>query len=81
MNPLIRWAINAILKWAYSLTAEDFAAAFAFVRQAQEKFHASADKKKWVTEQLGAFLGARGTGRAINFLIELAVARLSPAKK
>jgi hypothetical protein len=81
MNPFIRWAISAVLKWAYSLTSEDFAAAFSYVRQAQEKLQGSADKKKWVTEQLGAFLGARGTGRAINFLIELAVARLGASGK
>lgn len=80
MNVLVRLAINQILKWAYSLTSADFAAAWKFVLQAQQKFSVSTDKKKWVTEQLGAVLGSRASGRAINFLIELAVARLNNAK-
>ena len=76
MNPFLRWAINTVLKWAYSLKPEDFAKAFEFVSKAETSLRASADKRKWVQEQLAVFLGSRGTGRVINFLIELAVARL-----
>ena len=81
MNFLVQWAIKTVLAWAYSLTPADFAAAFAFVTQAQQKFSESADKKAWVQEKLAAFLGSRASGRALNFLIELAVARLTAAKK
>lgn len=80
MNVLIRLAINQILKWAYSLTSADFANAWKFVVQAQTQFTESADKKKFVTEKLGEVLGSRASARAINFLIELAVARLNNAK-
>ncbi len=73
---LIQWAINTVLKWAYSLEPDDFAAAFKFVETAQSSFANSADKRAWVQDQLAKFLGSRATGRAINFLIELAVARL-----
>lgn len=81
MNFLVQWAIKTVLAWAYSLTPADFAAAFSFVQQAQQKFAESDDKKKWVQEQLAAFLGSRASGRALNFLIELAVARLTAGKK
>ena len=81
MSILVQWAVQVVLKWAYSLTADDFAAAFKFAQQAQKKFQQSTDKRAWVQEQLAGFLGSRGTGRAINFLIELAVAKLSSVKK
>ena len=76
MNYFVKLAINAVLKWAYSLKPEDFAKAFEFVKVAENSLRVSADKKKWVREQLSIFLGSRASGRAINFLIELAVARL-----
>jgi hypothetical protein len=83
MNFLVQWAIKTVLAWAYSLTSEDFAAAFAYVKQAQEKLSSasSAEKRTWVQGQLAGFLGGRGTGKAINFLIELAVAKLTAGKK
>lgn len=76
MNFLIQLAIKTVLKWAYSLTPDDFAAAFKYVQQAQQQLATSADRRAWVQDQLSKLLKSRGTGRAINLLIELAVARL-----
>ena len=81
MSLLVQWAVSVVLKWAYSLGPDDLAAAFSYVKQAQKKFSESADKKKWVQEQLGAALGSKASGKALNFLIELAVAKLNTTKK
>ncbi len=80
MSIFVQWAIQTVLKWAYSLTSEDLATAFKYVQTAQQKFSEATDKRKWVQEQLASVLGARGTGRAINFLIELAVAKLGNSR-
>lgn len=75
MNLLLQWAIKLILNWAYSLTKDDLAVATSYVLKAEKQFVASADKKKWAKEQIQAALPYI-TGRATNFLIELAVAKL-----
>ncbi len=80
MNILLQWAINKVLAWAYNLKPTDFAAAFEYVKQAQQQFSVSTDKRKFVQEQLAAFLGSKASGRAINFLIELAVAKLGNSR-
>ncbi len=76
MSFLVKTALNLILKWAYSLQPEDFAKAFTFVQQAQKEFTLSTDKKKWVKEKLTEAIGSRASSKALNLLIELAVARL-----
>jgi len=73
----LQWAIKMVLTWAYNLKPADLAAAFSFVQQAEQKFQLSVDKRAWVREQLGAALSSNVTGRALNFLIEMAVARLA----
>jgi len=83
MNILIQWAIKTVLAWAYSLTPADLASAFALVRQAQEKLAgaSSGEKRTWVQGRLAGLLGSRATGKSINLLIELAVAKLTAARK
>jgi len=76
MNPFIRWALNAVLKWAYSLKPEDFTKAFELVVKAEKELRASSDKAQWVRNELAKYLGSKASGRVINFLLELAVARL-----
>jgi hypothetical protein len=75
MQPLIQIAINLILKWAYSLKKSDFETAVKWVMEAEKRFIESADKRAYVKRVLADALPGI-TGRASNFLIEMAVAKL-----
>ena len=75
MKPFVQLAINIILKWAYSLTRSDFDAALKFVMEAEKRFLESKDKREFVRSKLVSML-PDATGRALNFLLELAVAKL-----
>jgi len=76
MKFIVQTALKIILNWAYSLKPADFAKAFELVQRAEKELRASSDKAQWVRSELAKYLGSKATGRVINFLLELAVARL-----
>lgn len=76
MNFIIQTALKLILNWAYSLKPADFAKAFELVLRAEKELRTSTDKAQLVRNELAKYLGSKATGRVINFLLELAVARL-----
>lgn len=80
MNLILQWALKIVLAWAYSLTRADLDKASSWVREAEVRFSESPDKKAFVHSQISqAMPGLKS--RAINFLIELGLARLEAARK
>lgn len=75
MNALVQLAIKIILQWAYNLKRADFDLALKWVMEAEKRFIESSDKRAYVKRVLKDSL-PEVTGRALNFLIELAVAKL-----
>jgi hypothetical protein len=80
MNAFINLAIKLILQWAYSLKKDDFDLAFRWVMEAEKRFGESSDKRAFVKDALVKAIPTLTT-RAMNFLIELAVAKLGTIQR